>query len=460
MTVVVLSGCGGGDGGSFLGPGGPRANTGDGYTLEASGGTLNDGSGTKGLVVLVTLRDSQGWGPSLPWTIKITGPGISTSAPLSIEYQDGRPGSFMLWEWSAFDPLSGSYRATATNFDGSVTIHYDFKVSATSSLARPTPYTSSSGGNITLSWPSVSGAKSYTYEVFPPGGATSVFGCITTNSVNLGALTNGDYLVLVKAYSAELLGLDASRSASPTLPSMSNVSEYVFSFPVGGDQTSNNYSLNAAGGVLDFGYRGPGDTPIYGLAIWTSILYGTPNQNSAPSGDWNIHITDPNGRIMDYIYPAGGQHAAYWYYNVEPVIGTYTVTASYGNASKTVTFTLANLTPALALPANLAASKLGNNDISMTWDSVAGAKSYYLSLWADIWNNGKNQYDYTEVWGGWVNTNSATIPNGSVTPGLTCYSYVTAYQVDMTATTPPGTLPTRADMSENYYGYQLPFTTP
>jgi len=458
LIAAVLFGCGGGN----KGPAGSGANTGDGYTLEASGGTLNDGSDTKGFVVLITLRDSQGWGPSLPWTIEITGPGISASAPLTIEYQDGRPGSFALWEWSAFNPLSGSYRATATNFNGSVTIHYDFTVSGANSLARPAPYTGSNGGDITLNWPSVTGAKSYTYEVFPPGGGTSVFGCITTNSVNLGALANGDYLVLVRAYSAELLGLDASRSASPALPGMTNVSEYVFSFPVGGDQTSNSYSLNAAGGVLDYGYRGPGNTPIYGLAIWTSLLYGTPNPNAAPSGDWNIRVTDPNGQVLDYLYPAGEQHYAYWYYDVEPVIGTYTVTATYGSASKTVNFTLSSITPALALPVNLAASKLGNDDISVTWNAVAVAKSYYLSIWADIWNNAANQYDYTEVWSGWVKTNSATIvKSGSTLPaGLQCDIYVTAHEVDMTSVSPPGTTPARADMSENYYGYVVPFLTP
>jgi len=457
LMAIVLSSCGGGNKGSA----GPGANVGGDYTLEASGGTLNDGSGTNGLVILVTLRDSQGWGPSLPWTIELTGPGISSSSPITIDYQDGRPGSFMLWEWSAFDPLSGSYRATATNFDGSVTIHYDFNVSGANSLARPAPYTSSSGGDITLHWPSVTGAQSYTYEVFPPGGGTSVFGCITTASANLGALASGDYLVLVRAYSANLLDLDASRSASPTLPGKSNISEYVFSFPVGGDETSNSYSLNAAGGVLDFGYSGPGDTPIYGLAIWTSLLYGTPNPNAAPAGDWNIRVTGPNGRILDYIYPAGQRHYAYWYYDVEPVIGTYTVTATYGSASKTVNFTLSNLTPALVLPTNLAASKL-SNDISMTWTAVAGAKSYYLSFWADIWNNATNQNDYIEVWGGWVNTNSATIlKSGSTLPAdLQCDVYVTAYEVDMTSVSPPGTTPVRADMSENFNGYVMPFSTP
>jgi hypothetical protein len=287
-----------------------------------------------------------------------------------------------------------------------------------------------------------------------------VFDAVTTTSVNLGALANGDYLVLVRAYSPDLLSLDASRSASPSLPNQANVSDYVLTFPVGGDQTSTSYSLNAAGGVLDYGARGPGNTPIYGVAIWTSILYGNPNPNSAPSGDWNVRVTDPNGQILDFIYPAGEQHYAYWYYDVEPVIGTYSVTATYGSASRTASFTLSSLTPGLLLPTGLAATKLGNNDISMTWNVVAGAKSYYLSLWADIWNNSTKAYDFTEVWGGWVNTNSATITDGSVPSNLTCYAYATAYQVDMTTTTPPGTLPIRADMSENYYGYQFPFSTP
>lgn len=76
ITTLAFSGCG-----KHKKSSSPPTNIGGGYTLVVSGGTLNDGSGVNGLVVLATLRNSSGAGPggAAGWKIKITGPGINTA---------------------------------------------------------------------------------------------------------------------------------------------------------------------------------------------------------------------------------------------------------------------------------------------------------------------------------------------------------------------------------------------
>ena len=98
-------------------------------------------------------------------------------------------------------------------------------------------------------------------------------------------------------------------------------------------------------------------------------------------------------------------------------------------------------------------------DITITWTTLTNAKSYYVNLWKKVWNNSINDYEYQWVWGKWVNSNSTVVPFGDVASGLDCDVFVTAYEMDMTTTSPPSSV-SRSDMSENYYGYPLPFLTP
>ncbi len=462
-AVMTIAGCGGGgkkDGNST------PTNVGGGFTLKVSGGTLNDGSGANGLSVLATLRDSQGWGPVMPWTVTITGPSIPSYSPLVVEYADPRIGSYMSWEWQGFDPSAGVYRATAT--DGITTIFYDFTLNNTV-IARPAPNGGVSGNDMTINWPSVAGAGSYAYEVCSP--SATCYSAMTTSTsalVSFASLTAGSYLIQVNAYATDRLALTSGHSASPGLASQENVSSYLFSYPVGGNQDSGKYQLDAAGGILDFGLSGPGG-PIYGLNIWTSIQdISAPGNPTAPAGDWNIVVTDPNGLVTNYIQPAGYGHFTNWYYGIEPVAGTYSVLATYGTASHSAVFSFSSVSPNLTplLYSQISSSLVPNvtdpgiQDISMVWPAVTNAKSYYVSLWADVWNSVAKQYEYQAVWSDWVTAAGARVLNGDVPAGLTCDVYVTACQVDMTTTAPPDPAPSRADMSENYYGYPLPFTTP
>ncbi|MEK6697640.1 MAG: hypothetical protein AABZ10_01220 [Nitrospirota bacterium] len=456
ILLLSLAACGGGKSNST------PSNVGGGYTLQVSGGTLNDGSGVNGLSVLATLRDSEGFGPYQTWTITITDPDNNT---FTVEYKDPRLGSYMSWEWAAYDPLPGTYRAAATN--GLATIYYDFTVTA-GTISRPAPNASSpsASNTITISWPPVDGAGSYSYDVCSPS-STCVSGITTSTSeiVSFATLTPGDYLIQVKAFAIDRQALYADHTSSPAFASQEKVSEYSFSYPVGTTVNPVNYELKAAGGILDYGFSGGPAGPIYGLAIWTSLQDVTTGNPVAPTGDWNIVITAPSGTVMNYIYPANERHYAYWYYGIEPVIGAYTVTATYGTASTTAVFTIAStvseMTTTFPLPTGISAS-LSGDDINITWNQVTGAQSYYVSLYADVWNSGTQQYDYIEVWGAWVKTAATVISKStsSIPAALQGYAYITAYEVDMTSAAPPVTTPTRADMSENYYAYQLPFLTP
>jgi hypothetical protein len=419
-------------------------------------------------VILATLRDSEGMGPGMPWTITITQ--LGTTLPqisLTVEYNDFNYHSYMGWEWSGIEPVTGDYRATATNGSGSVSIYYDFHVDSAGAFTRPAVLSVSS--TYTLSWNSVPNASSYSYEVYPPSGSglDPVIGYTTTTSVALTGLSaTGDYLVWVRAYASDRTVLETSSASAPPIPSQENVSEYTFTFPVGGDDTSTHYSFSAAGGYMDYGLTDPSYNSIYGIAIWTSIqdIYTNPSP-TAPAGNWNVKVKKQDGTIVaNFIYPAGVRHYAYWFYDIEPAANTpYTVEATYGGAAKTASFNLTT-TARLLLPTNIKATldSLTKN-IGITWDGVTGARSYYVNLWAFVTDPVTNQLEYSEVWSKWTNTTSVTVTPGDqgLPAGLSVDIFVTAHELDMSDPVPPATPPTdnRADMSENYTGVRPSFVT-
>ena len=354
----------------------------------------------------------------------------------------------MSWEWYGFEPSSGTYRATATNYDGSVNVSYDFSITNNSTIARPSPGASTSGNIVTLSWSTVTGASSYYYEVCPPSSTQSCLYYFTTGltgTASFTGLSTGDYLIRVRAYSSD-------RTSVQSLAAQENVSEYSFSYPVIADPAASGYTLSAAGGILDYGLQGPGGASIYGLSLWTSIA----DNNAAPTGNWNITVQDPNGMTTNYIYPANAKHYAYWYYGIEPAPGTYNVTATYGSVTKTATFSIAatssGMTPQLSLPAGLSATPVNTNDRNIAWSALSGAGSYYVNIWAEEWNSTTKQWEYNEVYGQWVSgsTTSLVVPAATFTSGTQYDVYVTAHKVDMSNATPPTSTPARADMSENY----------
>lgn len=424
-------------------------NVGGGYTLVVSGGTLNDGSGVNGLTVLATLRDDSGYGPggAAGWEIEITGPGIVS--PLVVSYEDGSPASYSTWWWEQTDPQSGTYTATAS--DGTTTLIYDFSIQSSSNLSQPDVNVAGT----TVFWDPVSGAGSYYYELTDGSGVTSTYGYIesdpllTQYSFELpAALPDGSYLVSVYALTANRLALGEDNAAWPSLPAQENDAVKTIDFVQGG--TGSGYVLNARGGVL---YEGSFfSTDYYGLVVWTSILTTT-TPETAPAGNWDVTVTGPGiATPITFTYPKTDSHYIYWDFGTVPDSGTYTVSAIATGSTTTLstTFTVPNTTSKLPVATGLAATATSGGGASVSWNSVSGAGSYYVNIWAEI-----DGY-YTEVAGGWVNATSAIIPSGTLTEGVTYDVYVSACQLDMmdmNSVPLPVAPDSQVDMSDTTFGY-------
>ncbi len=447
VLLLILAGC--------KGKSKSPSNIGGGYILLVSGGTLNDGSGVNGLAVLVTLRDSGGNGPggAAGWQIKITGPGINS--PLVVSYDDGSQYSYSTWWWEEFDPLSGTYTATATN--GTTTLTYNFSINAAQNLTQPDLNKSGS----TIWWNPVTGAGSYYYEVTDGSGGLVTFDYIASDplltlySFELPGLTEGSYLVSVYALTKDRLAL--ASPTSPSLPSQENDSLAIIDFVHGG--TGSGYALDARGGVLYEGLDSLGTgTDAYGLVIWTSLVTNS-TPSTPPAGDWDITVTGPGiTKPIAFTYPRTNYHYVYWDFGTVPVGGeTYTVSAivSGGTTSLTQSFTIPSPASKLPVAANLSTNPTSGGGASISWDPVPGANSYYVNIWTDIWNAALNRWVYTEIAGNWMKTTSAVIPGGTLTKGISYDVYVTACELDMTDTTavPPPDPGSQTDMSDTTFTY-------
>lgn len=450
ILLLFLTSCGGG--GSST-----PSNVGGGYTLVASGGTLNDESTPNGLIVLATLRDSQGRGPGAAagWTVTITGPGINTTPE---SYDDGSTSSYITWLWDGniIEPKTGSYTARATN--GSITLTYTFTIDASSTISPPA--LTKTGD--TIYWSPVDGAGSYYYRVKDSFGtvADSDYLSAAQTSFVLKTLPNGDYLIEVFAHTKDRKALMNDASASPALPSQENISVGTFLLPVSG--AGSGYYLDARSGVLYEGQDGEG-THHYGLAIWTSILTST--GGNPPAGGWNVVVTGPGlppaneTNALKFTYPANKSNYIYWNFGFVPAAGLYTVTATTTGYTLTDSFTIPNTTAKLPVATGLAVTRAQNGDYNVAWDSIMGASSYYVNVWTCVGGintpTGCNGGIYSEIASVWVNSTAATILKTSLTNGLVYDVYVTASALDMTTmtVTPPPTPGTQVDMSDTTFTY-------
>lgn len=437
LTLLVLTAC---KGRSNTAP----ANVGGGYTLEVSGGTLNDGSGTKGLVVLATLRDGSGNGPgaSENWTLTVEGPGISSSNPLVLVYDDGSPSSYMAWWWNGFDPQGGAYTARATN--GTVNLVFAFTINAQQSLVQPNIQVT----NTTVSWQDVSGAASYYYRVADGWGYVAQSGYVESGAApafELSAgLPDGSYQIEVYAQSTNRVALMNAVAAAPQIASQENLSVTKTTIVRGG--AGSGYTLNVRGGALYMGSDQSGASR-YGLAIWSSILTDLASP-TPPAGAWTLSVAGPGlAAPLTFTYPGNHSHYIYWDFGVAPAQGTYTLTASApGTTALSQSFTIPLVTAQLPVADGISVAQT-QSGAEVSWTAVTGAASYYVNLWTDI--NGV----YTEVAGGWVNTASAVMPKGTLTAGAVYDVYITACQLDMTTTSavPVPAVGTQVNMSDNTF---------
>jgi hypothetical protein len=197
----------------------------------------------------------------------------------------------------------------------------------------------------------------------------------------------------------------------------------------------------------------------YGLAVWTSLLTST--GGSPPAGDWTVTVTGPGISGFSFTYPATYSHYLDWDFGAVPATGLYTVSATNGVITLIDSFTIPNPTTQFPVANGLSVTS-GTSGYSVNWNAVQGASSYYVNLWTCVGAGSQNTPagctnggQYTEVAGGWVNTNSAVIQNSSLTYGLVYDVYLTTSAMDMTTTnvTPPPIPGTQTDMSDTTFTY-------
>ncbi|MBF5041333.1 hypothetical protein FGE12_02970 [Aggregicoccus sp. 17bor-14] len=418
LTLALLgAGCGGTP---ALGE-----DTGQGLVLQVTGGSYEDGSGRVGLALLATLRDAGGHAPTESWTGALSdsrGPlGVNLSYPVG-----GEGGSYGAFWWPDVGFAPGeTYALTLTRGDGA-TLSAHFVAPGGAGLAVPEVDLTPDGER--LDWAPVSGAQGYGCEVYAAGnlqlGVSSASpGC------DVSALPTGSYSASVTAFGASWDALRADAAQRPKLPAAFHVSEGQFAFARGASGTTARAA--ATGGGFFYGRVQPG------LAVWLSLTRadGTPFAASAP-----VEVVGPGlsaDAPLRFTYPANATHYLLWSYDAQALQGTYTLSASVDGQRLSTRFTLAEPAP-LAAPANASATPASSGGARVVWDSVATARSYYVSAWDRAG---------TFVAGQWSATPDVRFGSGTFSAGKIYDVYVAATDVDESSVSRPE----RLSVSENTY---------
>lgn len=394
------------------------------WTLEASGGTYNDGSGRLGVAVLATLRDSDGAGPQSPWTGALSdASGLLTA----LRYDAPGVGSYSVLWWPAVAPAQASF-ALSLAPDGESGYRASFTIPVGAPIEIPTISLSPDGS--TLSWPPIAGVATYECRV-SSGGALqrSVLGPGTTCTV--GDLPAGAYEASVLAYSADLASVGASAAQEPALPARFDVSEarLAFSNPAPGAPA---FHAVAAGGAIDYSSGTPG------LAVWISVANA---DGTAPTVAWTIDIVGPGlppSAPLTVTYGANLPRLLFWSYDVPATPGVYSFTATSTAGALAGTFTVG--TPAsLDIPQGVTATAGPQGSATVDWSAVPVARSFLVSA-----------YDHVAgafVASEWVSVAPAKFPQGSFASGSIYDVYVDATDADMLG----GAAPTQVAISENTF---------
>jgi hypothetical protein len=177
--------------------------------IEAAGGALDYGLGETTLAIWLRIRNGDGTPTSTAWDVTITGPGLSSTAPMALTY----PANFaQVLVWSYEQPAApGTYSLTATNLTQSAwTITATFTVGVPALLGLPASVTASDGaqGSAQVDWTPVIGARSYLVGIWQ--GATFVTSqWVATPSASFpqGSFTAGQvYDVYVAATDSDMVG--------------------------------------------------------------------------------------------------------------------------------------------------------------------------------------------------------------------------------------------------------------
>ena len=420
LLLVGLLGCG------SVPPDGRPSSEVEGLVLRLTGGSYSDGSGRVGLALLATFRDVQGRGPTEPWSATLSDShGALTS---SFVYPAGtEPGSHVPWWWWNVGLAPGeTYRLELSRADG-VSISASF--TAPDSQGPPVPSVTLSADGARLTWEPVPGAASYGCQVFKDG-TLQLSWRGSAMECDLSALPTGTYTASVLAFSTSLEALAADVSQRPPLPMEFHVSEGRLAFSRG-QEPGTTLRVGAAGGALHYGRTQPG------LALWVGLIRadGTPLEEGG-----TVELIGPGLRSetpLRFSYPPRARQHLVWSYDTPPLLGRYTLTARVGAQVLSTSFSIGEL-GSLAAPLDVKAVSSASGGSRVSWQAVAGARTYYVSVW-------DNQGSLTAVQ--WASEASASFAAGTFEAGRVYDVYVAATDVDLASTT----MPTRVTVSENTY---------
>lgn len=396
-----------------------------GYRLELRGGVYGDGSGRRGLALLATFRDAQGRGPAEPWTATLADEQGSLGQPFS--YDSSSPGSYGVWWWPDLGLGGGEpYTLTLTRADG-VRLTGALRASFSDGLDPPRVELSADGAR--LLWEAVPGAQSYACRVYS-GGQLQLSTHVLEPGCDVSALPPGSYSASVLAFGADLPALALDSAQAPALPAELHVSEGRMAFGVGGGAGVLRGSV--AGGGIDYGSSTPG------LAVWLSLTGADGTPLAEP---WTVEILGPGlsaDAPLRLSYPASARQYLAWSYDTPALEGRYTVAATSSAGSLSTTFSVGHA-EALPMVTDAVAAAQPSGGARVTWTAITGARTYYVSAWADGAASLASSL--------WVTTPDAFFPPGTFTPGLRYDVYVAATNVDLASLVAP----TRVLASENIY---------
>jgi fibronectin type 3 domain-containing protein/putative cell wall-binding protein len=258
------------------------------------------------------------------------------------------------------------YKIFAVNSDGQSS--YSTVASATTSYSSSGMLTATANGSgqIYLSWPSISGAYSYTlYRSTSYSGNYSISTITTSTGFPDSGLTAG---------TTYYYRLDATNSSGTTIYSSSIVSATAYSSSSSGDLTATSSGSNQI--YLSW----PSVSGVSNYTITRATSY---------SGSYSTIYTTSGTNYTDYNLSTGTTY----YYRVQGV-------NSYG--STVYTSSIASASPNSSSSGDLTATSSGTNQIYLSWPSVSGVSNYtitratsYSGSYSTIYTtSGTNYTDY------------------------------------------------------------------
>lgn len=129
--------------------------------LAVAGGGFHDGTSWagRGLAVWISILNSDGTPTAVPWSVKVVGPGLPATAPMTFTYP-ARFSRIMVWS-SAVPASPGTWGLIARSSEGS--LGRAFTLGALPAIDAPTAIGASAGsqGSASVQWTAVPGAASY-----------------------------------------------------------------------------------------------------------------------------------------------------------------------------------------------------------------------------------------------------------------------------------------------------------